>query len=119
MLIDFSKKFYKQNNDLVVLKLKTAINETVKNILSLSKYDVPMCVVGANIDFNLLKSITHSNAREIVNNIENAIYKIKYVKNVNIQFYYKNTEKNMTIKIDTEHLNESVEMNLELTNLGI
>jgi len=120
MLFDINKKFYVKNKDIIILERKNAIKEAIKNVLGINTYDVPMCDdIGANINYSQLKSISHSNAYDIVQKIDTAIKNIEYVDTVDVTFFYETSKQNIIIKVVTKDLTESIDMNINLSDWSL
>lgn len=117
MLIDLNKRFYIQNKDIILLDNINAIRETVKNILLLNEYDIPMSDLGANINVYQLKTVNHPSGVDMVNRIDESIRNIDYVEDVDITFFYEGSNKEMTIKVKVRDLDESIDMSLNLSDI--
>jgi len=119
MIVDFNKKFYTHNKDIVMLNRINAIREAINNTLLLNELDIPMSNAGCNIESYQLKSLNHPEANEMVTEIEEQIKLIEYVNDVEIKFYYKSTTKKMKILVMVDDLDEELELNISLIDLQL
>jgi len=118
-LFDFNKKFYTQNNDIILLEKQQAIQEAIKNTLGLNEFDIPMSDEGANINYFQLKTVNHPEARLITKKIEEEILKIEYVESVDIEFFFKDTNKRINLKVQIRDTDELLDLSLNLAEIDL
>jgi hypothetical protein len=117
MLIDFTKKFYTSNNDILLLETQQAIKEAIINILQLNANDIPLTDMGANISDYQLQLLNHPQANNLVKEVKKQINKIEYVKDSIVSFNYKAVNKNLNINVTLYNKDNSLDMSINLDDL--
>ena len=117
MLIDFTKKFYTSNNDILLLETQQSIKEAIINILQLNANDIPLTDMGANISDYQLQLLNHPQANNLVKEVKKQINKIEYVKDSIVSFNYKAVNKNLNINVTLYNKDNSLDMSINLDDL--